>query len=285
MRIIGALYGSGGRTNGAEEGAKVLFELAKLFPLCQDAFKLVGPNSCDTNLVTPFMLDLKSRVKESHDKSEFTLILGGDHSISMASISAVCENPKYNTGVIYLDAHADMNTFETTPSGNIHGMPLAVCLGMENSFSEVNKVPLKKENLLLLGTRSVDEGERMLMDDLNICSYSSDYLNDHDKQEIDAIIQDFITTNNLSNIHLSFDIDVIDPKYAPGTGVPEPNGINELKAHTIIEKVFKTGIVRSMDIVEYNPKLDSKNQTLDICKNIIEFVKNRLCQYGKCLLN
>lgn len=275
MRIIGALYGSGGRTKGTEEGAKVLFELAKLLSECTEAFKLMGPDSCETNRVTPFMLDLKSRVKVSHDNSEFTLILGGDHSISMASISAVCENPKFNTGVIYVDAHADMNTFETTPSGNIHGMPLAVCLGVENSFPDVNKILLKKENLLLLGTRSIDEGERMLIDVLNIRSYSSDYLNEHDEQDLDTIIHDFITTNNLNNIHLSFDIDVVDPEYAPGTGVPELNGITESKALTIIEKVFKTGMVRSMDIVEYNPKLDSKNQTLEICKNIIEFVAKK----------
>lgn len=278
MQIIGALYGSGGRAKGAEEGAKVLFEYAKLFPECTETLKLTGPDSFDPNLVTPFMLDLKSRVKESHYNSEFTLILGGDHSISMASICAVCENTKFNTGVIYVDAHADMNTFETTPSGNIHGMPLAVCLGVERSFPDVNKVPLKKENLLLLGTRSIDEGEQMLMDVLNIRSYSSYYLTEHEEEDIDAIIRDFMATNNLDNIHLSFDIDVVDPEYAPGTGVPESNGITESKALTIIEKIFNTGTVRSMDIVEYNPKLDSKNLTLEICKNILELVaKNRLC--------
>lgn len=279
MEIVGALYGSGGRTKGTEEGASTLFEVSKLCMNNTNRYILLGPDSCDINLVTPFMLDLKACVREHMNDSEFILILGGDHSISMASICAIIENTKYNTGVIYVDAHADMNTFKTSPSGNIHGMPLAVCLGIENSFKGISKVPLNKQNLLLLGTRSIDEGEQLLINDLNIQNYSTDYLLEHDEQDIDTVIHDFITKNEINNLHISFDIDVIDPVYAPATGVPELNGITESKALAILEKTFNTGLVRSMDIVEFNPSLDIENQTQKICNNIIKCVAKNIENY------
>ena len=149
-----------------------------------------------------------------------------------------------------------MDTFETSPFGNIHGMPLAVCLGEEKSFVGVSKTFLNPNNLLLLGTRSVDVGEQILLDRLRVTKLSSEYLWNHNIEDIVYIAHDFISRNGITNIHISFDIDVLDPRLAPGTGVPELNGITDSKALNILNEIFASKMVRSMDIVEFNPKLD-----------------------------
>ena len=215
---------------------------------------------------------LGDKVFEVAEAGNFPLVLGGDHSIAIGTLSGISERHK-NLGVIWYDAHADMNTSDTSPSGNIHGMPLAASFGhghekLTNIRGYSPKV--KPENIVIIGARSVDPGERELIKERGIRVYS---MHEIDKMGMNAVIEDAIhylkEERQTDAVHLSLDLDGIDPIYTPGVGTPVPGGISYRESHLAMEMLFDAGIITSAEFVEVNPILDEKNRTADVAVALI----------------
>lgn len=196
-------------------------------------------------------------------KDDFAITLGGDHSIAMGSIAGVAHHGR--TGVIWIDAHTDINTPDTSPSGNLHGTPLAHLLGHgDPKLREFwgGEAVVQPEDVVYIGLRSVDGGERSLVRQLGIDAYT---MKEIDIQGIATVIQKTINKlKHLDRVHVSFDVDALDPSIAPGVGTPVPGGLNYREAHLIMELLHDAQIVTSLDIVEVNPILDIQNQTAHI---------------------
>jgi len=202
-------------------------------------------------------------ITECWQDDDFGLFIGGDHSISIGTVAAVAS--RKNIGVLWVDAHTDMNTPETSPSGNIHGMSLAVLLGqgtpdLVNVGSQGAK--LSPDQVAVVGVRSVDQVERVQVKKSGIKVYT---MRDIDEQNIatiaDQVLEQFADRDA---IHVSFDLDSCDPRYAPGVGTPVMGGLNYREAHLLMELLADSGKVCSMDVVEINPILDNRNRTAEI---------------------
>ncbi|MDW0113340.1 arginase [Sporosarcina saromensis] len=214
---------------------------------------------------------LANKVAEVVEKGHFPLVLGGDHSIAIGTIAGL--TAKYNNlGVIWYDAHADMNTADTSPSGNIHGMPLAVTMGLGheklvNIFKDGQKV--KPENIVIIGARSVDPGERELIKEKGVKVYS---MHEIDRDGMTAVMKDAITylqSKNLDGVHLSLDLDGLDPLYTPGVGTPVQGGISYRESHLAMEMLEDSNMITSAEFVEVNPILDEKNKTADVAVGLM----------------
>ncbi|MCB0114093.1 MAG: arginase [Caldilineaceae bacterium] len=193
------------------------------------------------------------------------LALGGDHSMAAGSVAGV--RAAGRVGVLWVDAHADFNTPQTSPSRNLHGMPLGALLGQEPAALApyLTEERLAVEDVIILGLRSVDGGERELLRRRGVTVFS---MRDIDEQGIAAVMRrvlDHFTRHNLERLHISFDADSLDPAIAPGVGTPVPGGLSYREAHLIMELLADDGRVGSMDIVEINPILDDRNHTADLC--------------------
>lgn len=216
------------------------------------------------------------RAEEITGDGLFPVFLGGDHSISIGTVSGVARPFSGSTGVIWLDAHADFNTPETSPSGNIHGMPLATLTGMGHpSLVEIGgaDASVKPEDVVLIGLRSVDLEERNLLRASGVRAYTM--------KEIDAygvarvVRQALKHLSHLDRVHLSFDLDVLDPEIAPGVGTPVRGGLTYREAHLVMELINESGVVTSLDVVEVNPILDVKNGTATLAVELVESLLGR----------
>ena len=191
---------------------------------------------------------------------DFAIFLGGDHSISVGSISSMAQRGR--VGVIWVDAHADFNTPETTPSGNVHGMPAAALLGKgPDELAHIGRhgPQLVPEQVAMIGLRDLDGEERRRL--------SNSGLTLHTMSEIDALGMAAVVRRTLDTlapydrIHVSLDMDSLDPELAPGVGTPVPGGLTYREAHLLMELLAESGKTRSLDLVEINPILDNRNQT------------------------
>lgn len=209
---------------------------------------------------------LASQTEAALTNNEFPLILGGDHSIalgSIAGVSAACQKQNKKLGILYVDAHGDFNTTETSPSGNIHGMCLAASCGyglpeLTNLYNPTTKV--QSQNVCYVGLRDIDPEEKKLMKEAGVTAFT---MSDIDRQGFSSILQqvkDFFKTR-VDCIHVSFDMDVIDPMFAPGVGIPLPGGLNYREALLLMEEMATTNMVISAEFVEVNPVLDVRSQT------------------------
>ncbi|WP_025783821.1 arginase [Sporosarcina sp. D27] len=221
--------------------------------------------------VTNACTELAERVAELTKIEQFPLVFGGDHSMAIGTLAGLSE--KYNNlGVIWYDAHADINTEETSPSGNIHGMPLAVSLGMGhdrlvNIYKEGRKI--KPENVVIIGARSVDPGERKVIKELGIKVFT---MHEIDRDGMTSVMNqaiDYLKSKNIDGLHLSLDLDGLDPLYTPGVGTPVPGGISYRESHLAMEMLQDSGLVTSAEFVEVNPILDDKNATADVAVGLI----------------
>lgn len=208
----------------------------------------------------------------------FPLIIGGDHSLGLGSASGVgkCYD---DFGIIWLDAHGDINTDKTSPSGNIHGMPLSALMGLGseelvNIYSPGNKV--HPQNVFLVGTRSLDDGELELINREKLSVYPMETIRKKGMAFVAADIREKLKSRKIRNLHFSIDVDSIDPAYAPGTGTPVPEGLTPDEFKEFVESILATNLVKSMDIVELNPELDSGDQTTKLCLEIIDYVTERI---------
>lgn len=198
------------------------------------------------------------------DPDVFPIVLGGDHSVALGSIAGVASFGP--TGVLWVDAHADFNTPETSPTGNVHGMPLAALCGLGDqrlaSLLGQDKPVLNPENVVLVGVRSVDPGERDMLKKAGVTVYTM--------KEVDCLgiahIAEEITAKlaPLPRVHVSLDADVLDPEEAPGVGTPVPGGLSYREAHLFMELLADWGKVTSLDLVEVNPILDRRNRTAQL---------------------
>lgn len=206
--------------------------------------------------------DLYEAVKGEIDKGQFPLILGGDHSIAIGSIKASLEKHP-DLGIIWFDAHGDINTDTISPSGNIHGMPVATLMGLgAQDLLEIGSkdVLLKRENIVYIGCRDLDGGERHMLKEHGIKVFT---MHEVDYYGIQRVMEESISYLNdkCKQIHVSFDMDVLDPEIAPGTGTKVPGGMQYREAHLCLELVAKTEKLVSVEFVEVNPILDIKNKT------------------------
>ena len=216
------------------------------------------------------------RAEEIASGGLFPIFLGGDHSISIGTVSGVARPFGGRTGVIWLDAHADFNTPETSPSGNIHGMPLATLTGNgPPGLVEIGGAgaSVSPEDVVLIGLRSVDLEERDLLGEAGARAYTM--------KEIDAygvarvVRQAMKDLSHVDRVHLSFDLDVLDPEIAPGVGTPIRGGLTYREAHLVMELLNDAGVVTSLDVVEVNPILDIRNGTAALAVELIESLLGR----------
>jgi len=228
--------------------------------------KLNNPRLRYLNEILKTSKILASRVEKVLEQNKFPLCIGGDHSMAIgtiAGISSYCRKNKLTLGVIWIDAHTDMNTDETTPSGNIHGMPLAASMGLGNPglVNFYGFAPkLKPENCAIIAARSIDVEERKIIKKLNPAVYT---MSDVDKLGIHRIISRVLKQfkEKVDHIHVSFDVDSVDPNFAPGVGTPVPGGINFRDWETLMEAIAECGCMSSLEIAEVNPILDVRNSS------------------------
>jgi arginase len=202
-----------------------------------------------------------------------TISLGGDHSIGISTVMASFYKYKNNLKVIWVDAHADINTNKTSPSQNKHGMPISPMFNLMESwvnFDDDQYYP-NPSQIIYIGLRSVDDGEKEIIKNLKIKAY---YNTDVINLGIDKIMDEILGENlNDTQYHLSFDIDALDPKYAPSTGTTENYGLTLNQGNEIVSRLIKTNNLKSYDLVEFNPNIGSKDDvelTTDTCINLIE---------------
>lgn len=223
--------------------------------------------------ITKACLSLAEKVYQSALNNEFPLVLGGDHSIALGSIAGISRYAKENNkrlGILYVDAHGDFNTAETSPSGNIHGECLAASCGfgleqLTNLYFEGRKAD--PSNVCFVGTRDLDYGEKLLMKKAGVTVFT---MSDIEKFGFSAILKKIIVffKSHTDMVHVSFDMDVLDPMFAPGTGIPLPAGLTNREALLLMEEMAQTKLVRSAEIVEVNPVLDVRNQTAILAVNL-----------------
>jgi arginase len=205
---------------------------------------------------------LAATVREAMERGDTPIVLGGDHSVSIGSITGVT-SVRRPVGCIWFDAHGDMNTADTTPSGNIHGMPLAVSLGLgEGQLTSLGGFApkLRPESVVLVGARSIDAGEQRLIRETGIHVFT---MADVDELGMGEVMRRAIeiTTRGTDGVHLSVDLDGLDPMYAPGVGTPVNGGFTYREGHLAMELLAQAECVVSVDFVEVNPILDSQNRT------------------------
>jgi arginase len=203
---------------------------------------------------------------ECFDAGGLPLVLGGDHSLAAGSVAAAAEVARRKEkplGLLWVDAHADMNTPVTSPSGNVHGMPLAALLGPEPAeLARIGGFSPKVEpsRTVLIGLRNLDDREKVLVRESQVHVFT---MKDIDRQGIASIVEQAIAIAgaNSAGIHVSFDLDVCDPGIAPGVGTPVKGGLDYREAHVVMEMVSDSGLMTSLDVVEVNPILDLQNAT------------------------
>lgn len=193
------------------------------------------------------------------------LVLGGDHSIAMGTLAGVSRHYE-NLGLIWYDAHGDINTHQTTPSGNIHGMSLAASLGFghERLTSIMNDKPkVKPEHVVLIGVRDLDSEEKTLLKSLPVKVFT---MHEVDRLGMPRVMKETIRylQDKTDGVHVSFDMDAIDPSEAPGVGTPVIGGLTYRESHLALEMLSEAGIMTSAEFVEVNPMLDVRNKTADL---------------------
>ena len=218
-------------------------------------------------------LKLSKAVDDAMDNSDFTLILGGDHGIGLGSITGASKHSQ-NLGVVWIDAHGDFNTSATSPSKNFHGMPLA-CLCGQGDSRLVNLyyegVKIKEENVFHIGGRDIDEGEQKLIDNSKVNFYDKKVI---DKIGLEDVVDDIIRKcreQELDGLHISLDIDFMDKFIVEGTGTRVAGGYTVEDTKYILRRLMGIGIVKSMDFVEFNPRLDVNDNTLEVCKDLLSY--------------
>jgi arginase len=208
---------------------------------------------------------LADKVDEVIQANRFPLVLGGDHSIAIGTLAGVAKHYK-NLGVIWYDAHGDLNTAETSPSGNIHGMPLAASLGIGHpvltNIGGYNP-KIKPENIVIIGARSLDGGERELIKELGIKVYT---MHEIDRLGMTTVMEETINylKERTDGVHLSLDLDGLDPHDAPGVGTPVIGGISYRESHLAMEMLEESNLITSAEFVEVNPILDERNKTATV---------------------
>jgi arginase len=208
-------------------------------------------------------------VEKAATQGKVPLVLGGDHSVAIGTVSGISRSfrkKKRQLGLIWIDAHADMNTPETSPSGNVHGMPLACCVGigpkeLTHLFGYAPKVAPR--NVALVGVRDIDQLEAPHVRNSGVRAFTMRHI---DERGLRAVMEEAIeiASNGTAGFHLSLDMDYVDPRDAPGVGTPVRGGGTYREAHLAMEMICDSGKMLSMEVVEVNPVIDEVNRTADL---------------------
>ncbi len=211
--------------------------------------------------------DLAARVDCSISAGHMPVVLGGDHSLGLGSVMGAARGRKL--GLLWIDAHADFNTDETTPSGNIHGMPLSALCGIGTpalltlNGADHDRAKINPRNVAVIGARDLDDPEKVLLREAGVSVFSIEAIDRYGIHEImTRAIR--IASRDTDGIYLSLDLDSVDPRYAPGVGTPVPGGLTFREAHLAVELAAESGRMVGMDVVEVNPILDERNTTAQL---------------------
>lgn len=286
IRVIGVPMDLGADRRGVDIGASAIRyaglndQLRHLGYAVNDIGNIVVPQpesqpigDSHTKYLDPIVRvseDLANTVTAALQDEEFPLILGGDHSIALGSITGVARVHR-DIGVIWVDAHADFNTQETTPSGNIHGMILSALVGLGHpSLTGVGgwSPKINKHTIVIVGARDLDLQEQELLRQHKIHVFT---MTDIDQRGMAEVMQEAVTIASQARhgIHLSLDMDSLDPREAPGVGTPVRGGLTYREAHLAMEVIAQSGRLISMDAVEVNPILDRENATAHLAVELI----------------
>ena len=278
--IVGAGSDLGVHIDGAQLGPVQLlndlsgFYKGEAISLKRDENIIKSRNLSDRRkneyVIEKFNTTLYNAILEKQKQNYFPILVGGDHSVAVSSALASCK--KYtDVGIIWIDAHTDYNTFETTVTGNIHGLPLAAITGYKcqelRYFHDGNII--QPARCVVVGARSIDEWEKDNVKYSGITVFTTE---DIKERGVNAVMEEAfqIASKRTKGVHISYDLDVIDPELAPGVSVPELNGISEDEAMTINEQIVKhIDQVVSFDLVEFNPLRDINRKTEQIAVNIL----------------
>jgi len=224
--------------------------------------------------ITEACMRVAKLVERTAGEGKVPLVLGGDHSVAVGTVAGMSRHfrkRRKSLGLIWVDAHADMNTPDTSQSGNVHGMPLACCIGMgprelTHIFGYAPKVDPK--NVALVGVRDVDQLEKPHVKKSGVRAFT---MRDVDERGLRAVIEESIqiAAAGTEGFHLSFDIDAVDPREAPGVGTPVRGGITYREAHLAMELVCDSGRLASMEVVEVNPVIDEANRTASLAVELV----------------
>ena len=217
---------------------------------------------------------LAEQVEDALRRGRMPLVLGGDHSVAVGTVGGVARHFRTagrNIGLIWLDAHADMNTPDTSPSGNVHGMPLACVVGMGppplvDLLGFRPKVPPR--NAVIVGLRDVDQLERQHVRESGVRAFT---MRDIDERGLRSVMEEAIrvASDGTAGFHLSLDMDFVDPQHAPGVGTPVRGGATYREAHLAMEMIGDSGRMLSMEVVEVNPVIDEFNRTADLAVELV----------------
>lgn len=284
IRILGVPMDLGQRRRGVDMGpsavryAGLTQALARLGIAVTDGGNLRVPiaEELDTNpddgrahnanLIGAVCRDLHAAMKLALNRHHAAISLGGDHSISLGSISAALEQPG-RLGVLWVDAHGDFNTPESTPSGNVHGMVVAALMGHCPPPLTIGSTRLAPDQIVMIATRDLDSEERDRLRSSGILVLT---MSEIDRRGMAACVAAALAQlRDAAQLHVSFDLDALDPAIAPGVGTPVPGGLSYREAHLLMEILADDGRVRSLDVVEVNPILDVENATAKIAVEMI----------------
>ncbi|KAG2236694.1 arginase, partial [Thamnidium elegans] len=220
-----------------------------------DAFNLKQPK-----YVSAVTEHVSKQIYNAAKEGKFVLTLGGDHSVALATVSGVF-GAYPNACLIWVDAHADINTPASTDSGNIHGCPLSFLTGIADHHPDFDWVQplLKTDRLTYIGLRDIDEAEKKIIRDLNIKAFSMHHVDKYGIGKVVDMALDHVNPNRDLPIHLSFDVDALDPSVAPSTGTPVRGGLTFREGHYICEAIAETGLLVATDIMEVNPTLEDSH--------------------------
>jgi arginase len=231
-----------------------------------------APNLRYLDSILSVLVDLSGRVAGSMAESRLPVVLGGDHSIGLGTIAGSASAGR-RLGVLWVDTHGDFNTHETSPSGNIHGMPLAALCGFGHDALRTlggrrTRPIVDPANVVVIGARDLDAEEKQLMREAGITVFSMAAI---DRFGIHEVMRRAIgiASAGTDGIHLSFDLDVVDPQFAPGVGTPSAGGMPIREAHVVMEMMAASGKLVALDVVEVNPILDERNRTALLAVDLI----------------
>ncbi len=300
VRLIGAPVALADGPAGVESGpaalrrAGIAVRLERLGYRVEDAGDIESPTPENTAgpgdtksrylaELVPVLEDLAAVVRQAREEGRIPLVLGGNHSVGLGALSGMtgAGDPgrgdggrTASLGLIWVDAHPDANTPETTATGNLSGMPLAALFGRgRRAYTGVGGfVPgacrVRPENTVLIGVRSVDEGEDEVVADIGVRTCTMEEV---DRRGMAAVVEDAVrwALDGNDGLHLSVDMDALDPAVAPGVSVPEPGGLTFREARLLMERVAESGGLRSMDIGEVNPRRDAGNRTAEAAAALV----------------
>jgi arginase len=209
-------------------------------------------------------------VAETVAAGAFPLVIGGDHSVAVGVLGGLARAAGAPGGALWIDAHGDVNTPETSPTGNVHGMPVAAALGLGRPWFDAPAWPLpmlEASHTALIGIRALDPGEREFLRDSDVRVVT---MAEIDRLGMESAVEAALERlRGAAWVHVSLDMDVMDPLHAPGVGTPEPGGISYREAHLMMEMLHESGLMGSMQVVEVNPILDQANRSASLAVELI----------------